>query len=211
MIATDRNDYDMVNFLVAQGAEINDYNTVLNTAIMPAAEKGCTRIFDLLVERGVDVYSYDDRFEDSLMFAVSNGQIEIVERILDIYKKDGKLEYINDGNKNDLTPLMMAAANGRIDLVKLLLDNGADLHARTTHSATPDDEFTASGNTSLHYAALNGHAEMVKLLLSEGADPNMGNNHGTTALMCAAKHGNLDTLELILGCLDSSDERVTNP
>jgi ankyrin repeat protein len=44
----------------------------------------------------------------------------------------------------------------------------------------------------------NEHTATVALLLAHGADSNVSNSVGNTALMSAAKNGNLDIVELLL-------------
>ena len=55
--------------------------------------------------------------------------------------------------------------------MRLLLDRGADVHARTDIQATP-----------LHIAAFNGRLEVVKLLCMRGADPHAKDEDGYTPL-----------------------------
>ena len=52
--------------------------------------------------------------------------------------------------------LVWASSNGHLEIVRLLLEHGADVHAR-------DDEV-------LIWASRNGHLEVVRLLLNKGAD-----------------------------------------
>ncbi|OQR80393.1 hypothetical protein BIW11_02406 [Tropilaelaps mercedesae] len=47
-------------------------------------------------------------------------------------------------------------------------------------------------------AASHGRADMVKALLEAGADPNTQDNDGSTALMCAAEHGYIDVVRMLL-------------
>ena len=58
-------------------------------------------------------------------------------------------------------PLMWAAEKGHPEVVKLLVDNGADVNARTKKIGT-----------ALTLALDNGHLEVAKLLIAKGADVN---------------------------------------
>ena len=61
--------------------------------------------------------------------------------------------------KFDLSALHVAAGQGDVELAQYLLENGANLDARTGQGVTP-----------LMCAAAGGHRELVDLLLSMGAD-----------------------------------------
>jgi len=77
-----------------------------------------------------------------------------------------------------------AAKRGRHDLVRLLLERGAH----------PDEEVELEGHIStLAAAAQYSDAKMVGMLLDGGAKLK-----GTGALSAATKHGNLDTMRLLL-------------
>jgi ankyrin repeat protein len=70
------------------------------------------------------------------------------------------------------TALMGAARFGDPATIQLLLDNGADLKARTK-----------TGDTVLMFAIPQGYVDNVKLLLDNGADVNAANKYGQTALI----------------------------
>lgn len=83
---------------------------------------------------------------------------------------------IEDG----LTPLLFATMEGDTRSVLLLLDHGAQIHARDDYS---DD-------SALHCAcASQNAAPLLELLLSRGCNPNHKNRDGYTALDVAASHG----------------------
>ena len=69
------------------------------------------------------------------------------------------------------TMLSIAALMGHTEVVALLLENGADVNAKSR-----------DGGTALHAAAFLGRVETVKLLLDKGADTTLRNNMGGTAI-----------------------------
>lgn len=84
------------------------------------------------------------------------------------------------------TPLHLAAFFGCAELANALVDQGADIEARSTNP---------SRNTPLHAAAAGGHMQLVKLLLLRGADANARQEGGWTALHSAAQAGNRGMVE----------------
>ena len=70
-----------------------------------------------------------------------------------------------------LTLIFLFAGYGRREAVEILLNAGANVHAR-------DD----GGLIPLHNACSFGHAEVVSLLLRAGADPNARDNWSYTPL-----------------------------
>ncbi len=89
------------------------------------------------------------------------------------------------------TPLHLAAFFGHVDAARLLLEKGADVHARATNRRL-------TSVTPLHSAAAARHTEVAELLLEAGADPNATQNGGWTALHSAAANGNAELVRILL-------------
>jgi uncharacterized protein len=116
------------------------------------------------------------------------------------------------------TPLISAATSGDVDAVKALIDGGADLNAREK----------TNGQTALMFAAWEDRGDAIRLLIARGAHPGLssfvmlldepmfdddglpvarkkgaqsGGNAvmgGMTALLFAARDGNLDAVEALV-------------
>lgn len=63
--------------------------------------------------------------------------------------------------KNGLNALHLAAKGGHTDIVQYLIDNEADINAKTRKN-----------NTAIHIASLAGSLGVVKILVRHGADVN---------------------------------------
>lgn len=72
----------------------------------------------------------------------------------------GPVVGVNDWvDDNETRPLMLAARSGNIPLARALLDEGADIDARSMDSMT-----------ALSYAADHSHEQMIEFLVANGAD-----------------------------------------
>jgi hypothetical protein len=96
-----------------------------------------------------------------------------------------------DGYKggDGLRALYWACTKGHTDCAQLLIDHGADVHAKSFH-----------GYSTLYWAAYWGHLGCVKLLMQHGADVKCHNicNNGFTPLMRSTGGGHLTTAQYLL-------------
>jgi ankyrin repeat protein len=127
------------------------------------------------------------------------------------------------------TALMVAVRENNSAIVKLLLDNGADVNARTKVGAKPprrpagfgggshgvgiirgglpasgSQPATQGGFTPLLYAARDGRIDMVQALVAKGADIELAEANGITPLQMAIANENIALARYLL-------ERGANP
>jgi hypothetical protein len=151
----------------------------VGTGLMVAAWHGNLPMMELLVARGADVNKANALGEQALMHAAWRGQTDAIKWLL------AKGARINNGTMR-WSALHYAAFSGHGKATALLLDNGADINARSTNGSSP-----------LMMAVYEGHEDMVKQLLARGADRSVKNDRGDGALEWAFKFQRLGIARLV--------------
>jgi len=137
------------------------------------------RTLSLLLERGMDPDTVNEKGEPALITAARDGSPEVVAALVRARAK------VNVKNEFGDRPIMIAALNGRLPIVKLLREAGAEINF--------------PGWTPLQYAALNGHDAIVEYLISTGADLALTGPNGASPLMLAVLSNKPDTVKVLLG------------
>ena len=121
----------------------------------------------------------------NLYEAAESGDIEAVKQHL-ADGTDIELKCTGCGS----TALGHAAKYGHNEIAELLIENGADVSAKSLKGLTP-----------LHYAAANGHKEIAELLIAKGADVNgkieIAVDKGDTPLDWAIFNNYTETADLL--------------
>jgi ankyrin repeat protein/mono/diheme cytochrome c family protein len=150
-----------------------------STMLMHAAYAGSVEMMATLINAGADVNAANDRRATALHWAITDPT-----KIRLLLLKGAN---VNAKTVDGRTPLHLAATlPSGTPIVEMLIEAGADLHARSIVGATP---LLASVAASL---------ETTRLLLAKGADPNARNGLGATPLMNAALLGGAATVSLLL-------------
>ncbi|HMZ80623.1 MAG TPA: ankyrin repeat domain-containing protein [Acidobacteriota bacterium] len=232
MVAAALRSEELCSFLIDQGADTNRADTYGSTPIDFALKQ--TYLFDepfslsfsgafsvsndnpdqlnqtiaLLRRHGARISGHTARRgKTTAQLAAENGLLELVKA--SVHEDPTQ---INQPDLNGETLLMSAAYKQNVDLVRFLIDQGADVNARTrfhytvVHFATPnansaEGEKTSiaifqllvqhgadlnaqgySGDTALFYAAGGNHPRLLKFLLDHGADPTIRNKANRSAV-----------------------------
>lgn len=148
----------LVEKLKADGVNGQDLLDLLNkksftggTAVMFSSHFGSYNVTKYFIELGVDLNLHAQatpEYLEKYARQIADGSIDT---------KDPNHEPHVDG----VTALTVAAQKGHYDVAKLLLEHGADVHAK-------DDE----DRTALLMAVTGNYGELATLLISKGADPN---------------------------------------
>jgi ankyrin repeat protein len=79
----DCNTTEVVAFLLENGANINDRDTIDQTPLIIAAFNGCTDIVKMLLDSGADIGHRNDQGENALISAAQEGHIDTVKLLLE--------------------------------------------------------------------------------------------------------------------------------
>ncbi len=172
---------EMVEFLIAHGADVNERDRDGWTAAMQAAYLDKSDVVKILAKHGADLNTQTPQNLTALGVSTQYGKDQAAITLLELGADPGRA--IGEGG---YTPLMLATANHSEPLVQALLKRGADVNARNS-----------GGVTALMIAAANGRADMVELLLHAGANSQVKNDRGDTALSIAREKGDEKVIKLL--------------
>ncbi|KAF9060626.1 ankyrin repeat-containing domain protein [Rhodocollybia butyracea] len=162
---------DIVNYLLANGADMNISGRKYGTALAAAAHGREWDIIKCLIQYGADINRVGGEYGTVLGVAAYLGSLNIVEFLLE------KGADVNTVGGEYGTALGAAAYWGNLDTVKFLVANGADIRA-----------VGGEYETALGAAAHGREWDIAMFLVEEGADVNMiGGEYGTA--LGAAVHG----------------------
>lgn len=173
MHAACRGHAEMTHWLISQGADLQAFNVLKETALTLAAQFGNTDCVRILLEAGAPM-----RHGRSHPAIARAGNTEVVRLLV-----DAGADIDARGDNNFAWPLKVAAESDDIQFARQLLDMGADVNRDSI------------GETALHTAAKRDHLEIVSLLLQRGANPDASDCDMYTPLMYAES---LECINLLL-------------
>ena len=229
----------IVQILLAAGADPNLKSGSGATALIIAAAQGSTAIVRALLAANADVNLAHDRDKvchTPLITAIEKGQAAIVQLLLEV-----GADYLVPNGKGIL-PIDLANSKGLNNVVASLREQGADTDTLTATTTAligaartgdleavrqaiaagaaldgDDRDFPKGGLTALMYAAQAGHSEILEVLIAAGADVNCHDARQLpwhkTALMYAAEGKQLEAVRLLLqaGAAPNASDRLSKP
>jgi ankyrin repeat protein len=167
--AVQRENVELVDLLLASGANPKSATRYNITPLFLACMNGNAAIVERLLKAGVDPNAAAEEGETALMTAAMTGKADVIKVLLD----RGADVAAKDPAKGQ-TALMWAAAEGNTAAVELLLNAKADIQLKSK-----------GGFTALLFAVREGHLQVAKTLLDRGANANDAAPDGTSALNTA--------------------------
>lgn len=238
--ASRRDDALAVRALAATGVDVRAAAEDGATALHWAAQNDDLAVADILIRAGAPVDATTDLGVTPLWIAATNSNTAMIERLLDAHAnpniappanspplmvaaRRGNAQAVKallahgaDVNAPELshgqTALMWAVSERHSEIVRILIDAGADVHARTKawkqrvllccqyYEGESDSAAVVNrgGFTPLLFAAQDGDGESAKLLIAAGANVSDAAADGASALVVAAHTGQADVAFLLL-------------
>lgn len=216
--AASRGNVEIMEFLIAKGAELDILDSHGVTPLSFAASSGQqnTKVYDLLISKGVNVKTtVNNDGANSLLLAIGSDKDfkltdYFISKGLDIKSVD------KDGNN----AFNYVARGGNIETMKALLKRGVTASDNAMLSASQGGrrkantlevyQFLESLNLKPTVIGKNGEnvlhnivgkpdqQEIINYFLSKGVDVNKVDNEGNSVFMRAAASGKTDVLEILL-------------
>ena len=196
-------DRSALRALLERGASVDAAEGDGTTALHWASYRDDVECVDLLLRAGANVNAANDLGATPLWTASLNGSAAMIGRLLQAGANP------NLALLSGETPVMVASRSGSPAVVEQLLARGAKVNARG-----------ARGQTALMWAVAQKHPDVVKVLVAHGADIHARSDvwgqvmavaphglpeynrsipsGGDTALMFAARVGDLDSAQLLV-------------
>jgi ankyrin repeat protein len=181
---------DMVEPLLAAGANVNDAETNGRTPLMCAVnhwrESALKAVKDLIAA-GANVNAKDAKGRTALQYPsrMRDSGLEIVKTLIAAGAD------VNLADETGQTPLMFFAEWYAVELIQTMAHAGALLDAKDKKGKTAL-MYSLSGNWTLT-------APVVKALIAAGVNVNATDSDGVTPLMLGARAGSLEVVKALLG------------
>lgn len=176
--------YEMVCFLVDQGANIEAKDAKGFTSLGVASYYGHHKIMELLLNKGANIEckALENIYAPNIIWPAKNGHFEAVKCLVENGADVNKTDDLNQ------TALYWAAAEGYKEIVKYLLSTKCDITIKSD----------LTGRSALHFCAERGDENLVSILLDQGADPACQDNECESPLTLAALNNHKKSAMIIL-------------
>lgn len=153
-IAYKNNAMDIFNFLIENGAKIDELDSKSYSIFLKAAKNGQTDIIKQCIEKATfDINHYGDRERKSAIhYASKNGYYSIVKLLV-----DSKCD-MESVDRYGMSPVLIAIENNYIEIVDLLIKSGIDIN-----------KYHPDKGTILDFAYTIDNEKIIKLLKYYGA------------------------------------------
>jgi ankyrin repeat protein len=223
-LAASLSEPELVQAMLAAGADVHAKTASGHTALHGAAEFGCLDSARMLLKAGAQPNVAAENDVRPIALAAMVGDDEMFRLLLD---HGASLDWTSSYSRGGMSVLDFAAIGGNAKILPLVLarlpkgsldeltNNGmTPLMCAASHGkvdfvralleagadvhkqATSRPVFPTRG--AIHYAAMQGRTEVIRLLLDSGVHPDCETSHGETPMMSAAGSGHISAIKLLL-------------
>lgn len=160
-----------------QSTSVNIISKNESTLLHFATYCGQDKIFDSLIQKGIDINTVNKFGDTPLMYAVQRNNTKMVISLL---KKGAKVNLINN---DGITAIYNAIQSNNNEITGLLLSFKANVNI---------------GTSPLHKAVLNEDLNIIKKLINKETNIDPINQYGNTPLAIAIREGNVDIAEFLI-------------
>lgn len=153
-----------------------------NTGLFHMAWLGDAEATRFFIEQGADVDARNKDYETALTEASRDASMDVVKILL---QNDVKVDIAESGRGWE--PLCNAVRDTRLEVVSLLLEHGANKHAKLK-----------SGCDAMAEACYRGHHEIARILIEQGSRLESVNHFGRTRLLEASTEADGDWTRWLL-------------
>jgi len=178
---------DVVQKLIASGAEINATNSEGNTALHAAVSiKNQFLINHLLSYDKINLNIQNKKGVTAAYLAAENNDVATLQKL---QTKQADIHLTMHAELGGDSPLHAAARNDSVEAIEFYLKSGADVNL-----------VCSNNETAIYFACEKGNIKAVKRLLKEpGIDINQINKKsGVNALFIATQNNHFETVKLLL-------------
>ncbi|KAL1130420.1 hypothetical protein AAG570_011668, partial [Ranatra chinensis] len=214
---------EIVQYLIAEGADMNALDKERRSPLLLAASRGGWRTVLMLIRLKANIHLKDSNHRNILHLIVMNGG-RLDEFATEVVQSHSTLSLHQLMNEKDITgcsALHYASREGHIRSLENLIKLGACINLKNNNNESPlhfaarygryntvkqllnsekgsfiINETDGEGLTPLHIASQQGHTRVVQLLLDRGALLHRDHN-GRNPLHLAAMSGYTQTIELL--------------
>ena len=163
--------------------------------------KGGDQLAKLIIEKGADINTTDEKGNTALHLATQNNDLELTKFLI----QKGADVNAKDSSKNP--PLHYAAMKDNIAFMQLLIENGADVnisleelrHIQYIDGPTRFRVAIKTQSLLLWVMKMKGGDQLAKLIIEKGADvKTTKDKDGETPLHCAVAFNSSELVELLL-------------
>ena len=207
MLAAKNNHEEIAKLLIERGARLDVKARNGTTALLAAAKSGMQSLMLGLLAKGASARVLDKKTGWSPLHYLIDAT-DSANAVKPLLFASAPVNGIDVRNR---TPLHLAAEKNRVEIARVLINNGADIHARAISPAARRIKIASDWDyTPLHYSAYSGSAGVARLLLEMGEDINIKSDEGATPLIMAALKDRFNIASLFLKKGADINARVIN-